>query len=414
MFHTDWTRCLNILKWAKKLGTKTVIGGYTPTAVSELLALQHYEIVDFIIRGEGEQTLYELISGKEPSKIDGLTYIRKDISLNSRISFKDCLIQTKDRKLLNIDDIPPPIRQHRKYRYKYKMFDPEKERDVILFSRGCWGKCTFCCEPYMSKGIQRLRNPRKIVDEILDIIEYHNFKPINISICDPHLPIERTKWIDEICRELPDLPNVSFSCLTRPDVVARHPDTVKKLIKKGINSFEMGIESPSNNDLKNVKKYYQNKNHKEAVRAIKNEGGVAGGTFVIGLPNQTNEDILYCADYAKEIGLDSCGFGIATPFHGTEFAKNFRFPKELKNLERFNEMQDTFNKKKLKFGEVEELHTRCMVKFWLGKNITNHNILDLIRTWRFVHQSTKQVRNFKVIHHLWYAFDEYIKSLRKS
>jgi len=414
MFHTDWNKCLNILKCAKTLGKKTVIGGYTPTAVSELLALQHYNIIDFIVRGEGEQTLYELVSGKELSKIDGLTYISKSIPLTNNISLKDYLIVNKDRKFMNIDEIPPPIRKQRKYRYKAGMSNPDKEKDVILFSRGCWGKCTFCCEPYMSRSNQRLRNPRKIVFEILEIIEYHNNKPLHISICDPHLPIERTKWIDEIITLLPDLNNVYFSCLARPDIIARHPDTVNKIIKKGINCFEMGIESPSNNDLYKVKKYYPNKIHKEAIKVIHDAGGQASGTLVIGLPNHTRNEILYCADYAKKIGLDSCAFGIATPFHGTEFAKKFRFPNELIDLERFNEMQDTFIKRYLKFGEVEELHTRCLVRFWLCKKIIKRNILDILRKIRFIHHSTKQVRNFRVLHHLWYAFDEYLKFLRKS
>ena len=81
----------------------------------------------------------------------------------------------------------------------------------------------------------------------------------------------------------------------------------------------MGIESPNPKDLNATKKGITTKIHREAVRNIRENGGSAGGTFVIGLPNQTEEEIKSYPVYAKEIGMTAAAFGIVTPFPGTEF-----------------------------------------------------------------------------------------------
>ena len=63
------------------------------------------------------------------------------------------------------------------------------------------------------------------------------------------------------------------------------------MCKAGIVKFEMGIESPNVKDLKSTRKGVATKFHKQAVKNIRENGGRAGGTFVIGLPDQTEEEI---------------------------------------------------------------------------------------------------------------------------
>jgi radical SAM superfamily enzyme YgiQ (UPF0313 family) len=77
---------------------------------------------------------------------------------------------------------------------------------------------------------------------------------------------------------------MEFCALVRADAMATHPQLVKKMCQVGIRRFEMGIESPNVKDLKSTKKGVTNRVHGEAVRNIRENGGRAGGTFVIGLP----------------------------------------------------------------------------------------------------------------------------------
>jgi hypothetical protein len=106
--------------------------------------------------------------------------------------------------------------------------------------------------------------------------------------------------------------------------------------------------------------------HILAVNNIKRWGGNAGGTFVIGLPDQTEEQILQFPAYAKKIGLTSTAYGIATPFPGTLFyddmkAKGLIFETD---WNRYDEMHSIFRSKHVSSERIEELASICMARFW--------------------------------------------------
>jgi len=128
----------------------------------------------------------------------------------------------------------------------------------------------------------------------------------------------------------------------------------------------MGIESPNFKDLRSVKKGITTKIHREAVRNIRRHGGSAGGTFVIGLPDQTEEEIKYFPVYAREIGMTAAAFGIVTPFPGTEFYKELDREGLIfeTNWDNFDEMHSVYRTKYLSKEKIEELATYCMAKFW--------------------------------------------------
>jgi hypothetical protein len=160
--------------------------------------------------------------------------------------------------------------------------------------------------------------------------------------------------------------NIEFCAMVRADAMARSSETVKKMCEAGIIKFEMGIESPNSKDLKSTKKGITTKVHREAVRNIRENGGRAGGTFVIGLPDQTVEEIKAFPTYAKEIGLTAAAFGIATPFPGTEFYKELDQQGLIfeTNWDNFSEMHSVYKTMHLTKEKIEELATYCMAKFW--------------------------------------------------
>jgi hypothetical protein len=138
------------------------------------------------------------------------------------------------------------------------------------------------------------------------------------------------------------------------------------MIAIGVEGFEMGIESPNMKDIKSTAKGLKTDVHVRAVKNIKKWGGCAGGTFVIGLPDQTEDEILQFPKYAKKIGLTSSAFGIVTPYPGTKFyeeldAQGLIFETD---WNRFDEMHSVFKTKHLSSERTEELASICMAKFW--------------------------------------------------
>ncbi len=352
MCATEHNEGLRLARIAKRYGVTTVVGGYHPTSAPDLML--SYPQLDMVIRGEGEITMRDLIEKGSPEDVLGISYRKKGQ-----------VIHNEDRPVVkDLDSLPFPARHLRQY--SYKASDRKIDYDVLLTSRGCYGRCVFCCEPNMNHGHLRCRSPENVVEEVLEIARYHEWRPVNVFITDPSFMANpaRVGHLSELLLEH-DL-NMVFNSLVRTDDMARRPEIVKRMCEAGILFFEMGIESPNPKDLESTKKGITLRIHKEAVRNIREHGGGAGGTFVIGLPDQTEEEIRRFPTYAKEIGLTAAAFGIVTPFPGTEFyeeldRKGLIFET---NWDNFDEMHSVYKTEHLSKEKIEELANYCMAKFW--------------------------------------------------
>ncbi|MCK4885290.1 radical SAM protein, partial [Candidatus Bathyarchaeota archaeon] len=330
---------------AKQMGAVTVLGGYHPTVIPDELLL--HKQVDIVVRSEGELTTKELVQKGSPEGILGISYKE-----NNKV------IHNPDRPLIeDLDSLPFPARHLRRHKYTNPI-QRDRVIDEIHTSRGCWGRCTFCCEPCMSRSRQRFRSPENVIEEIVQIYNViHKKKPLSILIGDPNF-MGDAKRVGRFCDLLSKLKlDIVFQTMVRADSMARHPEVVKKMCDNNITHFCMGIESPNNKDLNTTRKGITTETQKKAIQVIRDFGGVAAGTFVIGLPSQTEEEIKYFPTYAKEIGLMSATFGIATPFPGTEFYNSLEREGLIfeRDWTKFDENNSVFTLPTISKQRIEEL-----------------------------------------------------------
>ncbi|RQV96799.1 MAG: hypothetical protein EH224_03280, partial [Calditrichaeota bacterium] len=159
-------RGLLLVKELRSAGFKggIVVGGYFPTFSAERI-LKDFPEIDYVARGEGEETLYELLkyqSDPENNQLEeilGLSYRN-----NGRV------VENAPRPLINNLDILPPV--ERKYA---KQILSGGEALRISATRGCWGSCTFCDIIGLyktSKGkAWRRRTSANVIDEISSLIK---------------------------------------------------------------------------------------------------------------------------------------------------------------------------------------------------------------------------------------------------
>ncbi len=354
MSATEHQNGLSIAFAAKKRGIVTVLGGYHPTAIPDEL-LSHKQ-VDMVVRGEGELTMRELVQRGSPEGVLGISYKENDK-----------VIHNPNRPLIeDLDSLPFPARHLRRREYISPILRG-RLIDEIHTSRGCWGRCTFCCEPRMSRSRQRFRSPENVIEEIEQIYNViHERKPLSILIGDPNF-MGDAKRVDRLCDLLSELKlDIVFQTMVRADSMARHPEVVKKMCDNNITHFCMGIESPNLNDLDTTRKGMTTEIQKKAIQLIRGFGGVAAGTFVIGLPDQSEEEIKHFPTFAKEIGLMSAAFGIATPFPGTEFYTSLEREGLIfeRDWTKYDENSSVFKLSKISKQQIEALRTYCLGKFW--------------------------------------------------
>ena len=353
MSATDHKEGLRLAKIGKENGITTILGGYHPTLVPDEL-LSHSQ-VDMVVRGEGEHTMKELVQKGCPKGVLGVSY-KED----------EKVIYNEDRPMIeDLDSLPFPARHLRRHKYNH-MNSKGREIDVICISRGCWGRCSFCCEPIMNKSHQRFRSPENVMRELLEIVSFHNGKPLQILVVDPNFMGDPER-INRLCDLLHDYKlDIEFSVMTRVDSVARHPQLIKKMCDNGFLDYELGIESPNLKDLEDTCKGITLEMQRKAVKILRDNGAKVSGTFVIGLPGQTEEEIKRFPVYAKELGLINAAFGIATPFPRTKFYNDLDKKGLIveRDWTKYDEMHSVFRLDGISRKRLEELETYCMARFW--------------------------------------------------
>ncbi len=382
-----------LMKIVKNFDPKipVIAGGFHPTGAPEIV-LNDLKC-DAVCRGEGESIMKEFVQGKEWGLIDGLSY--KDPTSKKRI------IHNKDRSVIkNLDTLPFPARDLRKRgRYDYKHFLlRNRDYDLTDFSRGCYGQCTFCCEPYFSKGVQRFRSPKKMMENIRDIYNFHGEKPLRILISDPHImgQFRKVDRLSELLIEA-DL-DITFQVMSRTETIVKQPKTVEKMIRAGMISWELGIESPLQGDLDITSKHIPLAIQTKAVEILSKLGGETLGTFVIGLPNHSREEIKKFPLHARKIGVSSAAFGIAAPFPGTPFWDELDSQGVIfeRNWEKFDENNSVFHHPELSPTEIEDLRNWCMAKFWNLDTIVDQIKLINNRVGKFRFKNKVNIRDFLV------------------
>ena len=380
-----------LMKVVRKFDPKIPIiaGGFHPTGAPEIV-LTSLEC-DAVCRGEGESLMKDIIIGKAWNLIDGLSY------KNSH-----GIIHNKNREVIqDLDSLPFPARDLRKlrgYHYKHALII-NREYDLIDFGRGCHGQCIFCCEPYFSRGIQRFRSPERAMEGIRELWDFHERKPLRILISDPHImgQFRKVDRLSELLIEA-DL-DITFQIMSRTETIVKQPSTVEKMIRAGMISWELGIESSTQNDLELTSKHIPLNVQSKAVDIIRKLGGETLGTFVIGLPNHTREAIKKFPIHARKIGVSSAAFGIAVPFPGTPFwdalhSKDLIFEQ---NWAKFDENNSVFFHDLLSPEDIESLRNWCMAKFWNLDSLFEQIRLGAKRVGKFRFTHKINIRDFILI-----------------
>ncbi|MBD3188748.1 radical SAM protein [Candidatus Bathyarchaeota archaeon] len=355
-----------------------IAGGYHPTGAPEIV-LEEMQC-DAVCRGEGENVMVSLVEGKDWKEIEGLSFRDREHG--------GIITHNPDQSVpVDLDALPFPARDLRKrrgYKYENKLL-LHRQYDLMYFSRGCYGKCSFCCEPYFSGSKQRYRSPERTMEEIREIWEFHGAKPLRILISDPNI-MAQPKKVDRLCEMLleADL-DVNFQVMTRTELIVRHPDLVEKMVRAGMISWELGIESPVQNDLDSTLKYIPLEKQENAVGILRDLGAEVLGTYVVGLPEHTKSFVKTFPNHARKIGCSAAAFGIATPFPGSVYWDELESENAIfeNNWAKFDENNCVITHPLMSPSEIENLRSWCMGKFWNLDTVLEQIRRDHVRVGKF-------------------------------
>jgi len=339
---------------AKALGARTIAFGTHVTPLT-LETMRPFPALDFILRGEPEMTLRELLDtfeGKTPSdprvakmlaetslqvegskvtgsdvegsNVDGANFLPSTFQLSTPatpsaiagLAWRDNgeIVINPDRPFIaSLDDLPMP---------KHELLPLDRQRmpmikgpfTFIVTSRGCPAGCKYCIKHVSYQTSVRVRSPQLIFEELqylatLGIHHVHMYADL--------FTVNRQQVVD-LCRLIIDAGlKVSWTCNSRVDYVDE--EMLQLMGQAGCWYISWGIESANEQILKRAHKGYKKEQAFRALKWAKAAGINNWGYFIIGLPGETEESIQETIKYAKELPLDIALFHIAAPYPGTPF-----------------------------------------------------------------------------------------------
>lgn len=291
----------------------TVVGGQHFTALAEQSLLQHPEI-DIIIRGEGEETLAELVTALQLQK--SLTHIR-GLSFHQQ----DRILHTPDRPLIeNLDTLPNPgyhfVAQHMKQYYFALMAEKDQSFAIVEGSRGCTYSCRYCSQWKFWKQCRRRKSVHRLASEIARI--HQDYGSSFFWLTDDNLGFDQ---MDAFCDALMthNLSGVTWFLQARSDDILQYQQVLPKMQQAGNIWMLIGFDTPNPQALSTFHRQGIDPLHaKEAINLLRDHDIFSQGTFIIGHRNDSHESIMQLQAYADYLNPDIATFMALTPFPGTD------------------------------------------------------------------------------------------------
>lgn len=365
--------------------TKVAVGGLWYSAFYEK-TLQTYPYIDFVMLGEAEHTLNELLlelksQGKGFAEIAGLA---------SRIDGK--VAAGPHRELISdIDLLPLPA---------YDLFPMDryvghtywKHFCELLTSRGCPGGCSFCYEwsqydPRSPKDFISWRghSGKRIVDE-LEVLQ-KKFGVETIVFQDDAFNV-RKEIVEEVCNEILRRGlKINWVILGRADDWVREVDLFPLMKKAGMFMGLVGIEVSSDKELRRLGKGITVSQIKKTIDGLRKQDIATVGTFLIGFENDNEESIKKRFSFADELDPDIFALQFVTPVPGSPIWKRaIKAGKiDIKNLDlrMWDFHHPVVSTKYLSLEELGRLGAWCMREFFNRpqriKRIMDSNYSPLVK-----------------------------------
>jgi len=274
--------------------------------------------VDYIVVGEGEETIVELVDyvlnkKGDKAKIKGIGY---------RDDKGEIVIAEKRWFIADINKIPMPA-YHLLPMHAYRAYgwlDEGRKFTTMVTSRGCPFQCTYCTSSKIFGYRWRHRNVEKVFEEIM--LLYNKFGIRHIYFQDDEFTVDHKRVVDICNKIIENKLDLIWECLTRVSHVDE--ELLKKMSQAGCKSILYGIECGYQEGIDKINKKITLKQAVDAVRLSKKYGISPKVTFMMGFPWEGKKEIKETIKFAKKLNADLTFFNILNPYPGTPLYEDIK------------------------------------------------------------------------------------------
>ncbi|MFH1046092.1 MAG: radical SAM protein [Candidatus Omnitrophota bacterium] len=272
-----------------------VLGGFTATEkVDELFSWSPR--INIICRGEGEETIKEILQGKPLEDILGISFRRNG-----------SIVHNANRPLTDVNNIVSPDRSLRRQQYQLTLNNVTVSNlsfDTVLTSRGCPFNCKFCTFTLNPLGQKRSFSPRDVASVVEEI---SGISAKMVLFSDENFSFD-AKRAEQICDGIIARGIKKRFIVQARIEIAKHPELLAKMVQAGFRAILIGIESPHDRILAQLNKGFDSAAVRKYFKVLRSFPLYYHGYFIYGNLTETEEEMLYIPEFAKEIGVDSISF----------------------------------------------------------------------------------------------------------
>lgn len=329
--------------------------------------------VDYVIIGEPELTLKDILLGVPNNEILGICYRENFQGIKNELRpFND-----------NLDDLPFPAR-HLIDNSIYIRPDNGKVQAVIKVSRGCPYHCFFCLATPVSGVKVRKRSPKNIIEEIRECVNKYGIT--NFLFWSDIFNLDRD-WTIDLCRKIIESGlNITWSSNTRANTMDEELAGI--MYRSGCRLVSIGVESGSQLILNNIGKKITLEEIRNTIKILKKNKIKVYNYFVIGLPWETEDTVKETIDFAIELDSNFVSFYTATPLPGTKFFAYAMLNKLVEDNMNFEQAyySPVVRSHQLSRERIFELHKLAVRKFYLRPKFILKTLLSI--------RSIKEFKNY--------------------
>lgn len=358
---------VKLLAFAKEINprTLTVLGNVHATFCHDELLEADHAAVDFIVRGEGEETLPELLdclnAGTDPKEVAGLAFWRDN----------GVVVTPKRPYILDLDALPTawdlvewPI-----YTYRAKS---NARLAIVSSSRGCQQKCSFCSQQLFWAQTWRARSPENFVAELEMLSSKYG---VEVAMLADEIPtFDRERWVRILDLMIERRVPVKLLMETRVDDIIRDEDIMDKYRQGGVEHIYVGVEAGSQETLDLFKKETEVAQSKRAIDIINNADIVSETSFVLGMPDDTPESIAATIELAKHYDPDMAFFLAIAPWPYAELYPQLEEHVATRDYRKYNLVQPVIKPRNMTLDELESELGRASQQFYMHKFRNIHHL----------------------------------------
>ena len=316
IFSNRSAEALNICRIAKTTipDVHVLLGGQHPTGMPELINEKN---VDYILSGETDNSILQLIKTVNANdnllEIDGIIIKRGEkIYKNSKRDYPDVkILPYPSWELLDMN----------KY-WNIGMSDYEvnqksiKKFMILISSRGCPHSCYFCTASLMSGRRYREREIDDVVSEIGLYKEKYGISEVHFW--DDNFFVNKQRLKKLLIRLMQEFPEMEFQSPSGSEINALDEEVIELLAKAGFKKVFLAVESP-NEEIQDklIDKRVDLKRIPYLIKIIHKHGMIAEGSFMVGFPGETKEQIDNTFKSVKTFNFDRISISIVNPLPGT-------------------------------------------------------------------------------------------------